>query len=203
VPRDRDPDLYLLWQFERFEKLAASLRREGVPIPVVIAASSDVLAVTSTMTLDGVDVGKWLYGLMPRASELGLRSAFVSLSSRITHIKDVHRTEYLDSAPVPLRPGLRIGIVPMGIADGLAGLGCREALVRGRRVEVLGSPSIEHCRLDLTGVDDAGVGDDVVFVGAQGGQAIGLPDLPVSEGGGATWRAAIEVRDTVRRVYVQ
>lgn len=203
VPHTEDVGRYMRWQFDRFQALGEDLRGEGVSIPLLMAASSDVLSLTAEMNLDAVDVGKWLYGTMPRASDLGLRCAFASLSSRITMIKDIQRTKFLDLAPFPLRHGLRVGVAPIGIADGLAGLGCREALVRGRRVAILGSPSMEHCRLDLTDVDDAIVGDAVVFAGSQGTETITLAELPVSAGGAATWRAALEVRDSVKRVYIQ
>jgi alanine racemase len=202
VPRDGNRESYVQWQFDRFRGLVEGLGREEVSITVALAASSDVLALTRSMNLDGVDVGKWLYGTLPRAGEIGLRCAFASLSSRITHIKSIDRTEFLDAAPIPLRPGLKIGVAPIGIAHGLAGLCCQEALVRGQRVKILGSPSLEHCRLDLTGIGDASIGDEVVLVGAQGRDEITLAELPVCEGGAATWRAALEVRGTVDRVYV-
>ena len=69
----------------------------------------------------------------PSLAELGLRSAFLSLRSQITYCKLIDRADYLEVAPFAIRPGMQVGVAPMGFADGLAFLNCGAALVRGRR----------------------------------------------------------------------
>jgi alanine racemase len=53
--------------------------------------------------------------------------------------------------------------------------------VRGRRTQVLGLASMEHLLVDLEpcGGD---VGDEVVLVGAQGGEALGIEDMAAHTG---------------------
>jgi alanine racemase len=202
LPRTGNSMAYVEWQFDRFQTLLRGLDKGGTRRLATIAASSDVLALTSEMDLNGVDVGKMLYATIRTARGIDLRSAFHSLTSRLTHIATVERHEYADQAPFPLYPGMRLGIVPIGIADGLLALTCRSALIRGQRATVVGEPSMEHCRLDVTGIDGAMVGDEVVFVGTQGSDEIRLADLPLCEDGATTWRAALEIRDSVQRVYL-
>jgi alanine racemase len=205
VPRDAAPQ-YLDWQFGRFQALVSAAQNEGYSPGITMAASSPVLFRTSAMSLDAVDVGRYLYGIVrtgePGLAELGLRPAFVSLRSRITHCKRIDRGEYLGSAPFAVRPGMQVGVVPMGFADGLAFLTCGAALVRGVRAPLLGSLSLEHVSLDVTGIPGVAAGDEVVFIGRQAGAEITQEEVVASQRSDlppACLSAA--VRETVARVY--
>jgi alanine racemase len=198
---------YLDWQFSRLRNLLDAVRRDGYSTGISMAASTPVLMLTSSMSMDAVDVGRYLYGIVrpgvePSLAELGLWPAFVSLRSRITHCKHIRRDSYLEVAPFAIRPGMKVGVVPMGFADGLAFLNCGAALVRGLRAPILGNLSLEHVSLDVTGIPGVEAGDDVVFIGRQGtgeitqeevmaGQPPGLPPASL----------AASVRETVPRVY--
>jgi alanine racemase len=197
---------YADWQFRRFMAVLSELEHLAVRVPVAMAASSNVLVVTSTMNLSAVDVGKMLYGMIDTRSgaegdKFNLRSAIIALRSRLTHCKDVRRLEFRDHLPSSFRSTMRIGVVPMGLVDGLPAIASSHALVNGRRVRILGSPSIEHCRLDLTDAPEATVGDEVVFIGKQGAEEIRLDELPTCDGGASPWKLPIHVRETVKRVY--
>ena len=99
------------------------------------------------------------------------------MSSRLIHTRIVERNEFIDFSPIDLRPGDRLGVIPFGLRDGIAGLTCGEVLVRGRRVPITGRFSMEHTRIDLSMVPDASVGDEVVLIGHQQGQAITLSEV--------------------------
>jgi alanine racemase len=64
----------------------------------------------------------------------------------------------------------------MGSSDGLLGFSAGHVLVRGRRAPVL-AVSLEHTRLDLTGIDDAEAGDEVVIIGGQADDAITVREV--------------------------
>jgi alanine racemase len=206
VPPDAEPQ-YLDWQFGRFQALLSAVQSEGYSTGIAMAASSPVLFRTTAMSLDAVDVGRYLYGIIrpgaePGLAELGLRPAFVSLRSRITHCKRIDRGDYLDATPFAVRPGMQVGVVPMGFADGLAFLTCGAALVHGARAPLLGSLSLEHVSLDVTGIPDVAAGDEVVFIGRQEGAEITQEEVVASQRAGlppACLPAA--VRETVPRAY--
>jgi len=176
-------------QFRSFER---ALESAG-PVPVRMAASSRVLDRSAEMTLNAVDVGRAIYGLLPRSGgRLGpkLRPAFAAVRTRLTTVKAVS-------------PGKRFGVVPFGRSAGMADLSTGAVLVRGRRARVVGSPSLEHTRLDLSRHPDATVGDEVVIVGRQGASAIrpedvlrAHPEIPDSALG-------LLVRPAVGRVYIR
>lgn len=206
VPPDAAPQ-YLDWQFGRFQALVSAVESDGYSAGIAMAASSPVLFRTSAMSLDAVDVGRYLYGIVRPGTEsglaeLGLRPAFGSLRSAITHCKRIDRSDYLDAVPFAVRAGMRVGVVPMGFADGLAFLTCGAALVRGVRAPLLGSLSLEHVSLDVTGIPGVAVGDEVVFIGRQAGAEITQEEVVANQRAGlppAFLSAA--VRETVPRVY--
>jgi alanine racemase len=162
---------------------------------------------TSSMSMDAVDVGRYLYGIVrpgvePSLAELGLRSAFVSLRSRITHCKHIGRDSYLEVGPFAIRPGMQVGVVPMGFADGLAFLNCGAALVRGLRAPILGNLSLEHVSLDVTGIPGVETGDQAVFIGRQGTDEITQEEVMTRQPPGLPPASlAASVRETVPRVY--
>lgn len=71
----------------------------------------------------------------------------------------------------------RIGTVPVGYADGWRRTGGNEVLVGGRRVPVVGRVCMDQCLVNLDGVPHAAAGDEVVLIGAQGGERISADDV--------------------------
>lgn len=172
---------YLTWQFERFQGVLSELRDAGVDVPLAIAASSGAIRLSDALTLNGIDVGSLLFGLDtpgPTDRDLGLRPALVSLTSRLTQVRDVEREAYADLSPIPTGRPVRLGVIPMGASDGLLGLSAGHVLVGGRRAPVL-AISLEHSRLDLTGID-AAAGDEVVVIGRQGDEEITVRDVAIA-----------------------
>ncbi len=156
----------------------AELEADGVTVPLRMAASSGALRLTDAMTLNAIDVGSLLYGLEPPGPsdrDLGLRPALVSLSSRLTSVRTRFRTEFVAQSPIPTGRDVQLGVIPLGATDGFLGLSAGHVLVGGRRAPVL-AISLEHSRLDLTGID-ARVGDEVVIVGRQGDEEITMRDV--------------------------
>jgi hypothetical protein len=73
-------------------------------------------------------------------------------------------------------------------------------LVRGRAAPIVGSPSLEHTRIDLTSVTGAQVGDEVVIIGRQGEAEITAAEVADRQGLGLH-HVATTVGPRVTRVY--
>jgi alanine racemase len=208
VPAATTLSPYHEWQFNRFQEVLDDVSRDGISPGIAMAASSPVLFLTTAMGLAAVDVGRYVYGIVrphgePSLSELGLRSAFVALRSRIGFCKRPDRTAYVDIAPFSIRPGMVVAVVPIGFADGLALLNCGEALVRGRRVPIIGNLSLEHVCLDVTGISDVAPGDEVTFIGRQGSAEITEAEVAARRLDGLPPAGlAVAVRETVTRRYL-
>lgn len=72
--------------------------------------------------------------------------------------------------------------VPVGYAEGYRRTlsGRSEALIRGRRCPLLGRVTMDACVFGVGG--EVGVGDEVVLLGAQGGERIGAEELGLRAG---------------------
>jgi len=165
-----DPS-YADWQLGRFTGVVDELEARGVRVPVrLLAATPFVLRFPHTY-LNAVDPGRMLYGITfpGETPPVSLRPTFRALTTRVIALKELApRERFAEQAPFPVTAPMRLGVVPMGSADGLRWLHAGRVLVRGRAAPIIGAPSLEHARIDLTGVPDACVGDEVVIIGRQG-----------------------------------
>ena len=127
-----------------------------------------------------VRAGIALYGAPPaHAKGIGLRPA-MTLKSAIVSLKEVSAGEAVGYGGTYRRSSAgRIAVVPIGYADGYPRLlsNRADALVRGRRVPVAGRVSMDMLTLDVSGLTDAAVGDEVVLIGAQGDEAVPCGEL--------------------------
>jgi len=179
VPTDPKGDQdYMEWQFGRFVKMVRQLESSGIHIPIQMVASSAIVSQYPHMYLTAVDPGKLIYGIyLPKNpnQKLDLKHAFKSLKTRIIRKKIISPgTPFDGKLSFPLESDTTIGIIPLGWGDGFpkAPLNKGEVLVGGKRVRVLGNLSVEHARIDLTEVQKARLGDEVVVIGKQGSQEI-------------------------------
>ena len=204
--RDNLPLAYLDWQFGKFTAVLAQLEAAGIEVPVRMTASTAVLEAASTrMNLNAIDPGRVWFGLDkggPGLQTLDLRPAFVALKTALVQAKSVRREAFQDVAPFALREGMRIGVLPIGRFDGMVSLCCSHVLVRGVRVPILATPSIEHTRIDLTDVSDARAGDEVIIIGHQGDSEISPDEVAACQGLQSPGMLALAIRETVPRVYL-
>jgi alanine racemase len=195
---------YARWQFERFELLLAELKGAGVEIPFRMAAASGALRISGDMKMNAVDPGHLVYGLLPRGPglvQLDLRPSFGALRTHVIQVKDVLDRVFTDQLPFRLRDRMRVGVLPIGRRDGMASLHCGQVLAGGRRVDILGSISLEHTRIDLTDVPDVVAGDEVVIIGTQQTETISPQQVVDHQNMSSPLAVALEIRGTVRRIY--
>jgi alanine racemase len=162
------------WARERlplFEALIASLKSRGLEIPMTQARASPHLECGMTDALNAVNPGHLLYGMATTngyGDAAALRPVLRAVKSRLIHVQRWPQGWSLGSGGKRrLAPGAITGVMPMGLNEGYRNAAAGETaqvVVRGRRAPVL-SVSLEHCTLDLSGVPDAAVGDEVCALG--------------------------------------
>jgi alanine racemase len=172
-------------QRERFEAVLAALPSFGIATSLCHAANSAAVLRDERVWYDAVRPGLLLYGIVPPplAATLPLRPA-LSLRSRIVAVKGIRPGEGAGYGLRAVGDGARsLAIVPAGYADGLdlrlAGRGFM--LVRGQRMPVVGSVSMDMSLIDVTGTEVA-PGDEVVIVGEQGRESIGVREIAAAIG---------------------
>ena len=113
-----------------------------------------------------VRVGIGLYGIS--ANDSGKLRNVATLKSYISQIKTVPAGESVGySRKWVVKSDARIGVVPVGYADGLdrrLSNGVGSLLVGGKMVPIIGNVCMDMCMIDLTGVD-AAEGDEVIVFG--------------------------------------
>jgi alanine racemase len=181
-----DPDHPLFaQQRERFEQVLALLPELGIAAGVKHAANSAALLRDQRVWYDFVRPGLLLYGVVPPplAATLPLRPA-LSLHSRIVAVKGLRPGEGSGYGMKSVSDAPRtVAVVPAGYADGLdtrlAGRGYM--LVRGRRAPIVGSVCMDMTIIDVTGMD-AAPGDEVVILGTQGEESMGVREMAAAIG---------------------
>ena len=182
---------------------AATRDRAGV---LRHAANSAALLRDERVWYDYVRPGLLLYGIVPPplAATIPLRPA-LSLHSRIVAVKGIRPGEGSGyGLAACFDEPATIAVVPAGYADGLdlrlAGRGFM--LVRGRRAPIVGSVCMDMTMIDVTGMDVA-PGDEVVIIGAQAEESIGVREIAAAIGTipyELLCRAGIADRDVVYHV---
>jgi alanine racemase len=172
-------------QRERFDAACGRLPSLGITIHARHAANSAALLRDERVWYDYVRPGLLLYGIVPPplAATLPLRPA-LSLHSRIVAVKGLRPSEGVGYGLRGADDRVRtVAVVPAGYADGLdlrlAGRG--HMLVRGRRAPVVGSVCMDMSMIDVTGMD-VSPGDEVVIVGEQDPESVGVREIAASIG---------------------
>jgi len=172
---DDDPE-FMDVQRERFEPFAAELRSLA-PGVVAHAANSAATLRDPGTHFDLVRCGIAVYGMDPFGfdpAEQELEPA-LTLRSWVADVKPIAAGESAGYGRtfVAEEPG-RVALVPVGYGDGVRRLlGNRaDVLVGGRRCRLAGTVSMDNVTLLLPPDAEAETGDEVVLLGAQGGERI-------------------------------
>lgn len=205
VPANADP-AFLEWQVKRFRGAVDSLAARGIRVPIRMFASSASLRQLRGIEFDAVDPGHMLFGLNPGGGarvEFELHSALRRITTRLIQVKPVTPHEFPDQSPFPLRHGLRVGVIPVGLHDGLHRFNAGFVLVRGKPARFLGGISLEHARIDVSEIKGAATGDEVAIIGAQGETAITVEDAMRHHGYARTLDLMMAVSSSIPRVHVE
>ncbi len=160
-------------QLESFLAVAAELKKRGVDHGLLSLASSDAIFHFPEAHLDLVRPGMSLYGVYPEPKDrnVGLElKQVLTFKARIELVKPVEKGDSVTYwgrfiAPKPMT----IGTVHVGFYDGVPReMGNKGSVFFDRKFRgILGSVSLNHIIVDLTGTD-AKVGDVVEVIGLEG-----------------------------------
>jgi len=176
-------------QLEQFEAATVVLREAGIRLPRRHVAASGAIVQDGVAAYDGVRPGLSVYGLLPDEllGQLGaaVREAFrpaMSLHARPVRVAELPEGWGISYGPTfrTARPS-RIATLPLGYGDGWPrALSNRaEALVRGRRVPLVGNVAMDAVMADVTDVPGPPVttDDEFVLLGRQGSAEIPAAEL--------------------------
>jgi len=175
-------------QWERFSDALVQLpvSREDL---MVHAANSAAALRWPEYAADAVRPGIFLYGGHPAPAlgpeELPAPRPVVAVRARLVLVRNVPPGSTVGYGATHVARGWeRWGTLAIGYGDGLPrSLGNRgSALVRGRRVAILGRVSMDITVVDLTAVPEAQVGDVATLIGRDGDEEIALDEVAAQAG---------------------
>jgi alanine racemase len=200
-------------QEKKFFAALERLRALGVSPGMVHLANSGAICARPSTWGDLVRPGAILYGYHQGfdppekkaevKAQMPLRPC-LSLRARIISLRDVPAGEGVGYGArfVTERPS-RIAVIAAGYADGLvrARTNRGAALLRGKRVPLVGTISMDLATVDATEVPDAAVGDIVTIYGTDGADSIEVSDA-AREIGTVTSDLLCALGRRVRRFYL-
>jgi alanine racemase len=191
----------------RLAQVLDAVRSAGVdPGLVHISASGGILAGVGSFA-DAVRPGLLLYGIAPAWAadrELGLRPA-LSIHALPLRIFDLAAGEAIGYGLRFRAPrATRIATLPIGYGDGWprAHINNGWALVRGRRVPVVGAVSMDGLTVDIGAVDGVTYSDEFVLIGAQGGERITAAEV-AAERRTISYEVTTALRDRLPRMHLR
>jgi alanine racemase len=186
---DADGDIgFTRQQLDRFLTARAALTAQGISGFLSHAANSAGLLRLPEARLDLVRAGLVLYGVRPVRAWTDLPSLRNALAWRaaVTNVVDVpvgDSVGYGRRFVARQRPA-RVATIAVGYADGLHRRSSEggSALVRGHRVPIAGTISMDQAALDVSGIPDVTVGDVVTLIGVDGSACQTADDLAEAAG---------------------
>lgn len=203
---DEDDLEFTYGQINDFKEIIRSTEEAGIHIPLRHMANSAAILHVPEAHLTMVRPGIMLYGLYDYEikTDVKLRQC-LSLKTRISFLKDLPSGCSVSYGRTYTTTGTtRVATIPIGYADGYnRHLSNRApALVRGKRVPVIGRVCMDQTMLDVTNVPDVSVGDEVVLYGSQGDQTISIEEI-AGLLGTISYEVICSVSKRVPRVYVR
>jgi alanine racemase len=180
--RAQGPDLSLAErQHVIFAEVLDELKRNGLEIPLVHMANSAALYNMPDSLYTMVRPGITLFGWAPGIHLEGVLPLKPALTAHteVVYFKGIRRgmgVGYMHTWQAP-RDGW-LATLPLGYGDGYPRLlsNRAEVLIKGKRYPVVGNISMDQAMVWL-GNDQHSVGEDVVLLGKQGDEQIGVWEL--------------------------
>jgi alanine racemase len=199
-------------QVARFEAATAALAAEGIAVERRHLAASGGILMPVIPVYDAVRPGLMVYGLAPDefdpaqlpAAAAHLRPV-LSLRARPVRVANPPAGHGISYGPTfeTGRPS-RIATLPIGYGDGWSrSLSNRAgALVRGRRVPIVGNVAMDAIMVDVTDVPDPPIGldDEFVLIGEQGTDRITVAELAQARTTNS-WEVVTAMSRRLPRVY--
>ncbi len=170
-------------QIDAFLKMISLLEERGLSIPMKHCANSAAIMELPEASFDAVRAGITLYGLLPSgemdAERLPMKPV-MSLTSHVSHVKELTEGRTISYGGTYTVHGTqRIATIPVGYGDGyprsLSNRGY--VLLHGEKAPIVGRVCMDQFMVDVTGIPDVNVGDEVRLLGSQGELTITMEEL--------------------------
>jgi len=180
---DEKDKTYANEQLDKYDMFYKKLLDKGIDVKYRTFANSAAIMELPAAYYDAVRPGIILYGCYPSQEvdrEKFLIKPVMSIKANIIHLKTIGPGFSISYGKkfTTDRESI-IGTLSLGYADGyprcLSGKG--RVIVNGVYAPVVGNFLMDQCMIDVTGVPDVKLGDEVVLMGSQGGLTIHADEI--------------------------
>ena len=201
---DEDAE-YTRDQLARFGNIVRRLRAEVKgDYKAHVLQSAGTLAFNQ-QPFEIVRAGIMLYGISPLPQFQNVLRPVMTWKTRVGLIRNMPKGSSISYGRTYITPHpMRVATLTAGYADGYPRhLSNRDAavLVRGQRCPLLGRVTMDLMMMDVSKIDHAQVGDEVVLMGRQGVEEIACAEL-AEKADTITWEIVTRIGARVRRVFV-
>ncbi len=168
---DEQDKTFAYKQKKRFDKVLKRLEEENVNIPIKHLANSAAIIDLPEFQYNMVRPGIMLTGLYPsnkvQKDNVNLRLAF-NLKAKITNVREINPGEGVSYGHTFIAKNkTKVATIPIGYADGLLRLLSNKLCMsyKGKKCKIIGNICMDQCMINVTGVEDVKIGDEVIVYG--------------------------------------
>ena len=175
-------------QDQAYEQAITALRAAGIRVPARHLSATGGLFTEWSPTYEGIRPGLSLYGLLPPDLQVGARETSIA-----AHLRPAMALKCQPLRVEPFPAGTPVGYggrwvaardsviatLPVGYGDGWSRSYWpgAQALVRGRRVPLVGTVAMDAVMADVTDIPGVDLDDEFVLLGRQGDDEIDANEL--------------------------
>jgi alanine racemase len=203
LPVADEDERYTAQQLQRFRALAASLSPDEQPVTILNSAGVMRFGLGATPG-DLVRVGLSVYGVSPLSEFQAKFRPAMTLKTRVVLVRSLGPGRSISYGRTFVTSGeMKVATLCAGYGDGIdRHLSGREAdvLIHGRRCRILGRVTMDQVVIDVTHLEQVGLGDEVILIGRQGNEEILASEL-ASKAGTIAWEIFTGITKRVGRIY--
>lgn len=196
-------------QFERFDRVVKYFAGKKIAFPYLHTGNSAAAINLPGLTYNMVRLGISMYGFYP-SEEVGREKInlqpVMSFKTTIVMLKEVPKGTGISYGVIyhTQAEEEHIATLPVGYADGYSRMltGRIQVLIGGQRVPVVGKICMDQCMVNVTGLAEVELDDEVVLFGRQGNEVI-LADELAQVLGTIHYEIVCMISRRVPRVYLR
>ncbi|MFV0464920.1 MAG: alanine racemase [Lachnospiraceae bacterium] len=193
-------------QMEHFKKMEQMLQMRNVNFPFRHISNSAGILELPNSDVNLVRAGIAMYGLWPSDEVDQLTCPLMpamSIKSHIVHIKELESGRSISyGGTYTLTQQETIATVPVGYGDGyprsLSNIGY--VLIHGQKAPIRGRICMDQFMVDISGIQDVWIGDEITLLGRDGEHAITMEEL-ARMSDRFNYELACDINKRVPRVY--
>ena len=175
--------LYTEYQLDNFTSMLEITKKMGIKIKWIHAANSAAIIDYPNTYFNMVRAGISMYGYYPsqyvNKGNLNLLP-ILQWETKIIHIKNIQPGESVSyGRTFTASKSTRVATLPVGYADGYNRLLSNKGyvLINGHKAPVIGRICMDQTMVDISGIPDVNIGDNVILIGDQADKSISADDI--------------------------